>query len=327
MPKGRTLHRARARLGDHLRAMGAGRRHTALRRRRPRHRPHAARRLASSTSAAFDAGVLCLDVHVALGFVAVGVMDGTVAIYDASLNEVRRFRASTAIRARRLVWRCRSSPRRPTTIPVRLFGGQGRRRRRGGRLRPVRWRRRGGGVAPKTAHARRGGARRPPPAHRRLLRREAHGIEPRAHAAQPQRQRRLDRQLHGARARASVDGKWLALATDAGNALVLDAGTGEQCTPSAWAHCRTRCSRGGARLHPSSKYLYASSQQPGQEGLLQVWKLARSRRSPSSAGTRRACATSRCTRTTRRGSSAPASTRRSGCGGAARREHALRTYP
>ena len=45
----------------------------------------------SSTSVAFDAGVLCLDVHVALGLVAVGVMDGTVAIYDASLNEVRRF--------------------------------------------------------------------------------------------------------------------------------------------------------------------------------------------------------------------------------------------
>ena len=27
-------------------------------------------------------------------------------------------------------------------------------------------------------------------------------------------------------------------------------------------------------FHPSSKYLYASSQQPGQEGLLQVWELA-----------------------------------------------------
>ena len=73
----------------------------------------------------------------------------------------------------------------------------------------------------------------------------------------------------------SVDGKWLALATDAGNALVLDAGTGEQV--------RTLClgtlpdamqPRPALAFHPSSKYLYASSQQPGQEGLLQVWELA-----------------------------------------------------
>ena len=73
----------------------------------------------------------------------------------------------------------------------------------------------------------------------------------------------------------SVDGKWLALATDAGNALVLDASTGEQV--------RTLClgtlpdamqPRPALAFHPSSKYLYASSQQPGQEGLLQVWELA-----------------------------------------------------
>ena len=231
----------------------------------------------SSTSVAFDAGVLCLDVHVALGLVAVGVMDGTVAVYDAALNEVRRFarhhrKYAHAVSFGGLPLLASASYDHSLSVfsvvkdgaDVVAVGSV----QCGGVVEAVAWL----------------------PKRRTLVAavRGDHHLHMVDCSAEKLTAASLVRTLLNLNANGdstvsytvlalapSVDGKWLALATDAGNALVLDAGTGEQV--------RTLClgtlpdamqPRPALAFHPSSKYLYASSQQPGQEGLLQVWELA-----------------------------------------------------
>ena len=158
-------------------------------------------------------------------------------------------------------------------------------------------------MAPK--HARRGGARRPPPAWSTA--RPKATAAARAHA-QPQRQRRLAVSYTVPRSRPAST----ATARGPPTRATPSSSTrhGDRCARLR-VRCRTRCSRGAA-FHPSSASARRRSS-PARRGCCRSSRDAVAGRQPAGTGERprRGAAPAR-----RRASSAPASTRRSGCGGA-----------
>lgn len=239
------------------------------------------------SSATFDAGVLCVEVHAESATVAASAMDGSVAIFqldadDGRLSELFRARSHRKY-AHGLRWhpsgRLLASCSFDHTLVVYHKRGdtwsQLEQLHCGATVEAVEW------LAPAPT----GLALPQAPLLAAAVRDDhrLHLIE--VHVDRPA-QDRLSRRVLNLNANgddthsfnvlalaASPDGRWLAAATDSGRVLVLGAQTGRQmralCTGVADDLMQPRPA---LAWDASGKYLTASS--AGQEGLLQVWDLA-----------------------------------------------------